>query len=64
MGETFNPETQYLVFKQSIIDGAPIYIYQGWQYPSYTVIPSETDYDTMLSYWEKGFTYLFDVINK
>jgi hypothetical protein len=64
MEETFNPETQYLVFKQSIIDQAPIYVYKGWSFPSYTIIPEETTEDMMLFYWNEGHTFLFDVINK
>lgn len=63
MEETFDPVTQYLQFKQTIIDESPIYVYQDWEFPSFTIIPSETTEDMMIFYWEQGLTYLFDVIN-
>ena len=63
MEETFDPTTHYLEFKQTIIDESPIYVYQGWNFPSFSIIPSETPEDMKLFYWNQGLTYLFDVIN-
>ena len=63
MEETFDPTTQYLQFKQSIIDESTIYVYQNWSFPSFTIIPSETSEDMKLFYWNQGLTHLFDVIN-
>jgi hypothetical protein len=63
MEETFDPTTQYLEFKQTIIDESPIYVYQNWSFPSITIIPSETSEDMKLFYWNQGLTHLFDVIN-
>ena len=69
MDITFDPETQYLVFKQSLIDDcilrqSPIYIYKGFNFPSYTIVPEETTQEMMLFYWNEGLKHLFDVINK
>lgn len=63
MEETFDPTTQYLQFKQSIIDQAPIYVYREWTFPSFIIKPEETSEEMMLFYWNQGLTNLFDVIN-
>ena len=63
MGETFDPATQYLQFKQSIIDQSPIYVYRGWNFPSFIIKPEETSEEMMLFYWNEGLEDLFDVIN-
>ena len=60
----FNPDTQSLVFKQSVIDGAPIYVYSGKTTPSLVIDPADATEEMMLQYWEQGMTYLFDVVEK
>lgn len=60
----FDPETQILAFKQSVIDGAPIYVYSGKTSPSLVIVPEETTEEMMLHYWEMGMQYLFDVLPK
>ena len=61
---SFNPETQTIAFKQSVIDSAPIYVYQGKTFPSLTIDPATATEEMMLQYWEQGMEYLFDIIDK
>lgn len=60
----FDPATQMLVFKQSIIDNSPIYVYSGNIVPSIVIIPSDATEEMIRQYWEQGMTYLFDVVEK
>ena len=64
MESSFNPETQYLVFKQIYIDrDETIYIYKGQSYPTYTIDIHACTQQEMQDYWTLGLIHLFDVVD-
>ena len=64
MESSFNPETQYLVFKQIYIDrDETIYIYKGQSYPTYTIDIHTCTQQEMQDYWTLGLIHLFDIVD-
>ena len=64
MEQNFNPETQYLIFKQIYIDRAElISIYMGWPAPKYVIDPISCTQEEMHQYWNEGLQHLFDIVD-
>lgn len=64
MESSFNPETQYLTFKQIYTDRDKIiYVYKGQTYPAYTIDIHTSTQQEMQEYWTLGLTHLFDVVD-
>lgn len=60
----FNPQTQYLNFKQIYLDrGETIYVYKGNSIPSYIIDPNTTTQEMMIDFWNQGLVHLFDVFD-
>jgi hypothetical protein len=65
MDITFNPDTQYLSFKQTYIDmNDVINVYEGGSSPSFIIDPSNQDQDLMIYYWNLGYQNFFDINQK
>lgn len=61
---TFNPENQYLSFKQIYLDsGDIIFIYKGNSTPSFVIDPNITTQEMMIDFWNQGLVHLFDVFD-
>ena len=65
MDVIFDPNNQYLSFKQTYLDMMDlIYVYEGGVSPSFIIDPSNQDQDLMIYYWNLGYQYLFDINQK
>ena len=62
---SFNPETQYLVFKPIYLETMDaISIYKGQVSPTYVIDPATCTQEEMQQYWSYGLTHLFDIVDK
>ena len=62
---SFNPETQYLMFKPTYLETMDVIsIYVGWSSPKYIIDPTICTQEEMQQYWNEGLQHLFDIIDK
>ena len=61
---SFNPETQYLVFKPIYLETTDVIsIYKGQVSPTYVIDPTTCTQEEMQQYWSYGLTHLFDIVD-
>lgn len=65
MDINFNPDLQYLNFKQVYLETNDIIsVYKGGTSPSYVIDPLNTTQEEMIYYWTQGLKHIFDIFDK